>query len=399
MRDVILRVLKEILFAIADLWIIILSFIVPKDQNLFCFNSYFGEKFFGNPKYLYLYFSKRGKKCVVLCTKDELCRYLKQLGINVTKRMSILGFITVLRCRYFFIDWGARGITLSNVGAALGNFKIIQTWHGVGFKEIELLMKPKNPVDRLERFITRLYGVRYYFIIATSEHIKKKFERAFGSKRVFITGLPRNDVLFNKRLLFNDYKKSLKLESFSRVILYAPTYRENNRIPPFTREFLLKLDSWLGRNNSILLVKRHINDNTLKIPDGLRFIKDISDIVDDIQDLLPHVHILVSDYSSVVTDFALLRRPIILYLYDMEDYITSDRSLYFDPREVFPGPFAYTEEELFKLLKDPSWFEEPSYKSKYDSFVDFYHKYKDGRSCERIEILLNKLNRKVRKHV
>ncbi|MEM3615528.1 MAG: CDP-glycerol glycerophosphotransferase family protein [Candidatus Methanomethylicia archaeon] len=368
-----------------------LSFIVSKDQNLFCFNSYFGEKFFGNPKYLYLYFVKRGKECIVLCTNDKLCIFLKQHGIKAVYRKSIEGFITVLKCNYFFIDWGARGITLSNVGAALGNFNIVQTWHGVGFKETELLMKSKNLIDRLEKFITRLYGIRYAFIIATSEPIRRKFERAFGSKRVFITGLPRNDVLFNDKLLFVDYRKKFKLELFNKVILYAPTFRENFLSFPFTREFLFKLDSWLEQNNSILLIKRHINDKILKIPAELKFIKDISDMVDDIQDLLPHVHILISDYSSVVTDFVLLGRPIILYVYDIELYKKKDRVLYFDPRHVFPGPFAYTEEELFELLKDLSWFEDPDYKIAYQKFVDFYHLHKDGKSCERVEKLLSLL--------
>ncbi|MCS7231881.1 MAG: CDP-glycerol glycerophosphotransferase family protein [Elusimicrobiota bacterium] len=388
--------IKETLKFISDIPLVVLSYLIPKESNLYVFISHVGDKFNDNPKYLYFYFKKKGKKVVYICSDKSLLKRLTEKGINAVYSFSLKGIWTIARAKYIFITHSVKGVSRSLIGGILGNFNIIQTWHGIGFKSIALL-DPNSLLKILQIIISTkilkvIVGIRFKVILATSDAIKEKFEKAFSSKNVFITGLPRNDVLFNHSFLFVDYRRDLGLNKFDKVILYAPTFRERQYAYPFTDDFLEKLDKWLAEKNYILLVKKHIYDRALKVESNYKRIWDISDKVEDVQELLPHIDVLISDYSSIITDFALLRRPIILYIYDLERFIKECRSFYFDPREVFPGPFAYSQEELIKILSDMSWFEDSNYKERYEKFLDFFHKYKDGKSCERVEKLLEEIS-------
>lgn len=377
------RVIRFLLYCVFDLVITFLSYIIPKDRNVFVFVSgHGGYDLRGNPKVLFLYFSSR-KRCIYLLKTNK-----PQVIPGIIKHPSFRGFWYLLRSKYIFHDNNVPYPFLTGLFAFLGRFKIIQTWHGVGFKKIEQLDPNFRGTSKLFNYIR---SRAYIAILATSEAIKEKFEKAFKSKKVYITGMPRNDVFFNPDLITKKYREKLGLNKFAKVILYAPTFRDKQYAYPFTEEFLEKLDKWLESKNYVLLIKKHIFDLALKIPSKYRRIWDVSKEVEDIQELLIHVDVLISDYSSVVTDFALLRRPIILYIYDLRRYVEECRDFYFDPRELFPGPFAYSQEELLELLKDLSWFEDPKYREKYEKFLDFFHTYKDGKSCERVERLLMEL--------
>lgn len=94
--------------------------------------------------------------------------------------------------------------------------------------------------------------------------------------------------------------------------------------------------------------------------------------------------ILITDYSSIVTDFILTERPIIFYFFDYEDYINHSRKFYYDLLSILPGPFAYDEWELYNLLLNIDWFQDPNYIKRYQAFINMFHEYKDGRSCLRL---------------
>lgn len=391
----ILRTTRELFYlCVPDLILIFLSYIVPKDPKLYVFISFGGRAFQGNPKYLYLYFKAKELKARVITTSKILYRQLRDEGVEIVYRKSLDGFITVIRAKYIFIDHStALGISLSEIGGFLGRFDIIQTWHGVGVKKIELLDSKRN---LFRRILSYLGSKSYKIILASSEQIKMKFAHSFNVEpsKVVVTGLPRNDVLFNETLLFKDYKIRLGLERFNRIILFAPTFRDAQLHRPFQETFLKELDHWLDKNNFLFLVKKHPFDVVLKFDSKYKRIWDVSNIVDDVQDLLPYVDVLITDYSSIATDFALTKKPIIFYFYDVSEYINKCRSFYYDPRKVYPGPFAYTQEELLVLLKDTCWFENPEYKKRYDAFAMFYHKYLDGENSRRVDELLETIKNK-----
>ena len=108
-------------------------------------------------------------------------------------------------------------------------------------------------------------------------------------------------------------------------------------------------------------------------------IKDITKLRIDPQVCLYHSDVLVTDFSSVWMDFLLLKRPILFYIYD--DFEKNDVGTYYDIRLDPPGHFCYNENDFFKLIKQA--------KDDYDNMkpashiVAKYHKYVDGKSCER----------------
>src|SRR5699024_7188568 len=153
-----------------------------------------------------------------------------------------------------------------------------------------------------------------------SDGVASVFQRTFENKNTIITGFPRNDVFFDESLCTVDYKKIFDFESYKKIILYAPTFRDNEDcLSPFSSD-LNHYNKKLGEENYLLLVKKHPWQKNFTIPEGLSHILDISNVVDDIQELLPWGDVLVTDYSSTFFDFMLTGNPVIFYPYDLEAY-------------------------------------------------------------------------------
>jgi CDP-ribitol ribitolphosphotransferase / teichoic acid ribitol-phosphate polymerase len=270
---------------------------------------------------------------------------------------------------------------------AFGNFKLIQLWHGTGFKNIGLRT---DTYSRKDIIVKRNEYNKYEFIIASSEKDKKFYEDCFEIENVEITGLPRND-----RLLYNDnngyINDDINVNEYKKVILYAPTFRDKHSIIPFSDSFYIKLQSWLVKMNYVFLIKKHPADDKLSIPNSYKSIIDITNTSGDIQEILPLTDILISDYSSIVVDYLLLDKPIIFYTYDFDYYISKNRSFYYDLKEILPGPFIFNSSDLLTQLKNEKWFQDHHYRLKYKRFKNEFHKYTDFNSTSRVCKLINDL--------
>jgi len=249
-------------------------------------------------------------------------------------------------------------------------------------------------LDLLNKFYIKFLcsSLKYKMVLASSKEVKKTLISAFLNKNVKITGYPRNDILFNRKLAFFDYKREFELNKYKKVLLYAPTWRDNyTGIKPFSNKGLAKLNSYLSKNNYLLLVKKHPAGKKISIPKNLCNIRDITFRVGDIQELLIFTNILITDYSSVFFDFVLLDRPIIYYPYDYEEYLENCRGMYYDYYKEIPGPFAKNEKKLLYLIKTvDKWFNDEAYQTKYKKFKNRFNYYQDGKSCERVYNLIMK---------
>jgi CDP-glycerol glycerophosphotransferase (TagB/SpsB family) len=381
---IILKIFRELIRCLFDSSLVLLSYLFPKDSNLYVFASHDGSMFKGNPRYLFKYF-QRYKEVIWITNNYSLKLLLEESDSFVAYTYSLKGFWSALRAKYIFVDNGLRGPFASGVLIFLGRFKIIQTWHGTGFKNIALM---DCNFKGLHRIFIRAVCMSFNTVLASAECDKIQFKKSFKNENVIVTGSPRNDVFFNSDLLWRDYKTELGLSYFKKVVVYAPTYRENQNFKPFDIVFLRSLDRWLRESNNVLLIKKHPSDKSLRIDSSLTNILDVTGKVEDVQELLVCTDILITDYSSIATDFILTSRPMIFYVYDYEDY-PKNRTLYRDMKDSLPGPFAYNQLELFSLLRDLSWFENPCYKEKYSKIRDMFHAYKDGKSCERVEKMLS----------
>src|SRR5699024_4221444 len=149
-------------------------------------------------------------------------------------------------------------------------------------------------------------------------------------------GYPRNDILYNwnSKLKVEELKKRLNLPTDKKVILYAPTWRDDEFYSVGKYKFSLKLDlenmeRALDEEYIIILRMHYLIASNLDISDYPSFVFDFSNY-SDISELYLVSDILITDYSSVFFDYANLKRPILFYTYDLEKYRNQLRGFYLD---------------------------------------------------------------------
>jgi len=387
-----MQILKGLL---VQLLLFFSSYIIPKKKNLIILGSGKKNDFRGNPKYFYLYLNlyQTDIDAVWSTNSNEIFNLLSKQGLPVIYRNSVKSFFNLIRAKYLVIEKSAADVYYTE--SIWGNFNFIQTWHGIVFKKtgIEALEDNKGLPGssvlskRKLRIVMQRLGLlsmmKYKLILSTSKQYEGLLKKSFLNKNVKTLGYPRNDVFFNKKLIFTDFNTKFELFNFNKIILYAPTFRDNKEnATPFTDEFLYKLDNFLTKNNYFLLIKKHPLDNSISIKNSFTSIKDVSSEVNDVQDLLVDIDILISDYSSIIHDFILTKRPVIYYIYDFIEYKSSCRGFYYDYHKTLSGPFVTNEQELLDTLTTlNTWSKSDIYLTKYNEQVNRFHTYQDGSSC------------------
>jgi len=214
------------------------------------------------------------------------------------------------------------------------------------------------------------------FISVASDYDKKVLLTSFKAKSTsFIeTGRPCNDPLW---IAGNDEtvscRKKLNLPTNKSIILYAPTWRDStNKGSSYDINPPINFEKWekeLG-DKYIILFRAHQITNKLL---GVRFndfVRDFSQY-DEVNDLFIASDILISDYSAVLTDFAILERPIFCFAYDYDEYLTK-RGTYFDLNDKMPNPICKTEDELIERIKNLDYSQEiqntKRFKAEFDQF-------------------------------
>ncbi|WP_411079388.1 CDP-glycerol glycerophosphotransferase family protein [Streptomyces sp. cmx-18-6] len=239
----------------------------------------------------------------------------------------------------------------------------LQTWHGsaykrMGFDEIRVRMQNAPQRERLEQAVRR-----FDHFLVRSEHDVATLARAYRlpEERLLRTGYPRNDALIAARARSESDGRlprpspagELGLSDHKKVVLYAPTFRGGLAGGKQTRRRLLldvrEFAERFGDTHTLLVRAHYLEAARLPVcPPGT--VIDVSRH-HDVSELLALTDVLVTDYSSIMFDFALLDRPVILFAPDLDTY-TAERGSYFDLREKAPGPVTATQEELFAELAE-----------------------------------------------
>jgi CDP-glycerol glycerophosphotransferase len=198
-------------------------------------------------------------------------------------------------------------------------------------------------------------------------------------------GYPRNDALVNGADSADvpALRERLKLADGRQVVLYAPTFRPRatgRGIEPLTLPWLEEYADRFG-DRMILLVRPHYLA-TFGLPPALRHaVRNVAD-VHDITPLYQISDALVTDYSSVMFDYALLHRPMIFHVPDYDDYVGS-RGAYFDLAQWAPGPLTRTSDELFAALADLPTLGE-RYAERHRAFVEQFATYDRGNAAQTV---------------
>ncbi len=399
------------LFLLPVYWI---SFFMPKNKGLWLFGSSFGKRFADNPRYLYLYACRHknrfGIQPVWITHDKKIASFLMGNGYESYYYHSVKGIWLALRAKVYFFDNYSKDINFWQSGGAVK----INLWHGIGNKRInydnkfDKVRHPKNLWEKWKYFPRRLSDEKpSHYILASSKEMAVIFSRAFNVdiSHVIIDGYPRNDALYEsgKNMVFYTKKEKdavMQLSEVKRagkkIILYMPTFRQSEK--KFFRCMDLKeFNSFLERNNFVFYTKLHPKSELAAKFKKLSYscITNISPEVDTYC-LLGMADMLVTDYSSVYTDFLLLDKPTVFFTYDLEEYSRYTRDCYFEYDIYMPESRAYTMDELMEGIIEAFSRQDitAKYKEKRRELCTRMWKYTDGRSCERI---LRKASRLIRK--
>jgi CDP-glycerol glycerophosphotransferase len=267
--------------------------------------------------------------------------------------------------------------------------RVLQTWHGSPVTTVGL--DDEQATSRLGRgWETRVRreAAQWDLLLAAGHDAATTLRRAFDfGGQVLETGLPRHDLLHSPARddVAAEVRRRLGLSDDRKVVLYAPTYRPDEELAPgrFRLDLQLELDEArkaLG-DDHVLLVRPHPKVvDTVPEADG-ESVVDVSRWQDS-RELLLASDVLVTDYSSLLVDFAHLGRPMVFWAHDLEYYRAHLRGLYLDPAEL-PGPVAASAEEMLEAVVTAARGEQRGYDEAYRAFTARWCPDTDGDATAR----------------
>lgn len=349
-------------------------------QTKIIFMSYpnYSDNAYALFKYMLKNKSLEKQKYIWLISDKKFLRKLKSKeNLKFIYKYSMIGILELLRANYIITTHG----TLYKI--KIFKKKKINLWHGMPLKNIELL-DGKEKVHHQKS------------MIATSEIFQEKMCKCFGMSKedVFLTGQPRNDLLFEETKFYE--KMEINKQSYKKIIIYLPTYRssiigdirndgkyDKNKLGIIKINQLKKLNEKLIKNNNLMIIKLHPMDRLQQLDlekfSNIIILKteDLEKIDEQLYPLLGSTDLLITDYSSVWVDYEILGKPIYFAMDDYEEYKSNRGFTIENLPELLPGDIIQDFETLLKKLENiPDKIQKET--------GDMFNKYKDNKSCERV---------------
>ncbi len=225
----------------------------------------------------------------------------------------------------------------------------------------------------------------YDYAIVSSQEISKFYSEGFGLslEKSVATGIPRTDVFFNasyKKILQESFYKNRPHLRDKKILLFAPTFRGNGKMSgfyPVDKFDVVKLYEELGKEYAIVIKHHPFVKDRNEIPAEYKdYIIDMSDS-SELNDLLFVTDLLVTDYSSVIFEAALLDIPMLFYAYDLQRYIAT-RGFYYEYDKFVPGKIVYSFSQVVEAVKHNDFEQE-----KILPFKTRFFDHLDGKSSQR----------------
>ncbi|WP_431044107.1 bifunctional glycosyltransferase/CDP-glycerol:glycerophosphate glycerophosphotransferase [Streptomyces sp. P1-3] len=265
----------------------------------------------------------------------------------------------------------------------------LQTLHGTPLKHMGLDQQRYPAASGGMSFRNLLKRVdRWDYVLSANQHSSEVWERVYpGSYRILEYGYPRNDVFFSATPdRIAEIRAGLGIPAGHDAFLYAPTIRDYQK--GFTpRLDVERLSRALGPK-AVLLVRAHYSYGKRT---GLERLQEAGQVIDvsahpSVEQLCLAADALITDYSSIMFDYALLDRPIVVYADDWETY-QATRGVYFDllsgrPGDT-PGAVARTEDELIAVFRDGRWRDAEATALR-TAFRERFCPFDDGHAAERV---------------
>ncbi|EKO8622375.1 CDP-glycerol glycerophosphotransferase family protein [Staphylococcus pseudintermedius] len=379
-------------------------FLTDKDENVnnktVVFESFGGKNYSDSPKYIYEYM------------KDHYPELNYKWVFKQPEYNVVPGEVEKVEknSKAYYQAYSEAKFWVSNARIPLflnkkPNQIYIQTWHGTPLKRLANDMK----VVRMPGTTTALYkrnfhkeASRWDHLVSPNRYSTEIFRTAFWMppEKVLEIGYPRNDILVNRAddtALQQSIKEELNIPEDKKIIMYAPTWRDDEFIKKGQYTFELKIDlprlqQELGDEYVILLRMHYLIANALDLNGYEDFAIDVSNY-NDISKLYLISDCLITDYSSVMFDYGILKRPQFFFAYDIEKYDKNLRGFYIDYHKDLPGPIYTEPGALIEGLKQLDAVE-VEYKTRIDAFYNRFCAIENGRASQYIgDMIYNEIQK------
>ncbi|MCM3574700.1 CDP-glycerol glycerophosphotransferase family protein [Mesobacillus subterraneus] len=377
----------EVLKKYISLVIIYLFNCLPIKKNKIFLFSYYGSQYGCNPKYITEYILKNYPKDyfdLVWAFNDPDSKEDIE-GIRKVKTMSLRYFYELCTSKVLITNFRTTDLFVKRKEQYY-----IQTWHSsLRLKQIEKDAEENLPPSYVQ--MAKKDSAKCDLLLSGCNYSTEIFKRAFWYEgEIFKYGTPRNDILVHS---YSDLRTStltkLNLPATCKVALYAPTFRKDKNLDVYNIDFS-KVKEALAKKFGgewIILVKLH--PHLMSVSNQITGSGQVLDVTqyDDIQELLGITDFLISDYSSLVFDYSVTKKPCFLYVPDLEDYTRNERGLYFDLGEL-PFTRVLSNEELMQKIQ---CYEETVYRKELESFLAEIGSYEEGYAAKNLASWLEEI--------
>jgi len=352
--------------------------LVPKRKNLWVITSFRTVGYLDNSKYYYEYVTENHPEIdlVWLTKDDEVYSMLKEQNKPVLKATSLKGIATLIRANIVITD--------HNIMADYENYygfnhrsKVVNLWHGVGFKamgdgkEVKTVSEPgvvystdilPQPEDK---FFTRLFKrIKFFFVAPHRELFEKYFMLVCpGQERVEMIGKTWNmpdETLFMAGHPRDVLSYQLKADKQNPKIMYAPTFRYDPRketeLVDGCIEAFEKIQKSMEKIDGTFVLRLHPHtwrDYSSRILSKMRsYDRILLDEEKDVYTTLGTYSVVISDYSSISLDFAQLNRPVVYYCPDIVWFKAKQAGFNLDFEASVPGPIVDSWDEVLRKAEE-----------------------------------------------
>lgn len=359
---------------------------LPVKHNWVMFESFGGKSYSDNCKYIYEYMLRNygSEYRFIWVMRDHK---IVIPGNPVVIKPNTYKYLYYLARSKFLVFNSRQPIWYNKRKESV----FIETWHGTPLKKLVFDMEDVHSASLTHKEDFYKVSRKWDYLLSDNGFSTEVFEHAFlfDKEKIVEHGYPRNDLLYadNADEIAGNVKQKLGIPQGKKVILYAPTWRDDEYYSHGKYKFSLAIDieqmkQRLGEEYVLLLRTHYFVVDQVDSLCGDGFVYNGSRY-QDITELYLASDICITDYSSVFFDYANLKRPILFFTYDLEKYREELHGFYIDMETEVPGPLLQTNEDLIQAIEHINDVEE-TYKERYNTFYHRFCGIDDGHAAERV---------------
>lgn len=356
----------------------------PLKENYIIFESFLGKNYSDSPRNIYEYIIENNLDYQCIWVFNDKNRKIPG-NAKIVKRFSLAYYYYFAVSKYWINNMRQPLHLVKREGNVF-----LETWHGTPLKKLVFDMKDVYSANPRYKRDFYMQSRAWDYLLSPNKYSSEIFRSAFKFDNEMLEyGYPRNDILYSpqKDEIVARVKKSIGIPEDKKVVLYAPTWRDDDFYEPGKYKFQLQLDlhkmkEILGDEYVVVLRMHYFIADDINVEglDGFAF--NLSKY-DDIAELYLISDILITDYSSVFFDYANLKRPILFFTYDLDKYRDQLRGFYLDFENEGPGPLLRTSDAVIEAIANIDEVTK-EYVGRYDAFYERFCSWHDGKSTEKV---------------